>query len=234
MGSGRKLLCILLALLLVACSGEPRPVTPPGPFGGHGAIPVFVVNHGWHTGVMVDAASAQQRIPQLAQRFPGVAWLEFGWGNRDFYEADEAGVLLALRAIFPGETVVHVVGLYEKPFDYLGSAGAARLCIDEAQLAALLDFLAASFEFTPSGEPLPRGRAHAMSQFYNGAGSYHLANTCNVWTARALQSLGMELSSGGKLTAGSVMKYLERHPSVEVLSRVEQPAALSASALSCP
>src|SRR5690606_42111815 len=59
---------------------------PPGPFSGDGEIPVFVVNHGWHTGVMVDAASAQQQIPQLAQRFPGLAWLEFGWGNRDFYE----------------------------------------------------------------------------------------------------------------------------------------------------
>src|SRR5690606_14626767 len=85
-GSGRKLPCVLLALLSVACSGEPRPVVPPGPFSGDGEIPVFVVNHGWHAGVMVDAASAQQQIPQLAQRFPGLAWLEFGWGNRDFYE----------------------------------------------------------------------------------------------------------------------------------------------------
>lgn len=231
-----RLLLSALFLLLAACSGEPRPVAPPGKFGGHGEIPVLVINHGWHTGLLLDAQPAQARLPQLAERFGSVAYLEFGWGERDFYEATDAGVWLALQALLPGETVMHVVGINnsDELNRYLADAGVARLCLNEDELTALLEFLAASFQLTPEGQLMARGRSHAMGQFYNGAGYYHLANTCNVWTARALQSVGMALSSGTKLTSGSVMDYLERHPDVEVLSLVDNPRQLSGSQLSCP
>lgn len=232
--AGRPLLAISFLVLLAACSGEPRTVVAPGAFTGVGGKPVFIVNHGWHTGVMVEAPAAQQRIPHLAERFGDISWLEFGWGDRDFYEADSAGALDALRAIFPGESVVHVVGLHHLSSSYLTGAGLVRLCVTEAELTALLDFLVASFEVDPEGVVLPRGRSQAMGQFYNGAGRYHLAQTCNVWTARALQSIGMELSSRRKLTAGSVMSYLEGHPAAEVLRRAGAPRQLRATAVSCP
>ena len=47
------------------------------------------------------------------------------------------------------------------------------------------------------------------SQFYRGAGEYYLTNTCNKWTAKALQSAGMDISPGFKLTADSVMGYIK-------------------------
>lgn len=221
--SGRSLLAMSFLILLVACSGEPRPATPPDRFQGRGANPVFIISHGWHTGVMLQAPAAQQRIPQLATDFGDIAYLEFGWGERDFYEAADPGVLAALRAVFPGASVVHVVGIEDLSSWYLADAGVVKLCLNSDELAALLDFLAGSFELSAEGEVLPRGRSQAMGRFYNGAGRYHLANTCNVWTARALQSIGMKLSSGNKLTAGSVMKYLDQQPTAQRLDRGSAP-----------
>ena len=46
------------------------------------------------------------------------------------------------------------------------------------------------------------------SQFYKGVGDYHLMNTCNKWTAKGLESAGMDISPTFKLSAGSVMDYI--------------------------
>ena len=88
---------------------------------------VHVVSNGWHTGIVVPrkAVVATRVLPEAAD-FPDAAYLEFGWGDQGFYQADEITTGLTLNAIlWPTETVMHVVALpqdissYFSNFEYL-------------------------------------------------------------------------------------------------------------------
>ncbi|MDP6343627.1 MAG: DUF2459 domain-containing protein, partial [Alphaproteobacteria bacterium] len=46
------------------------------------------------------------------------------------------------------------------------------------------------------------------SRFYEGAGEYHLLNTCNTWTARALRQAGLAVDPGNAVTADDLMAQL--------------------------
>ena len=46
---------------------------------------VYVVNHGWHTGFVLPASDIQQVIPELKNRFGNAPYIEFGWGDNEFY-----------------------------------------------------------------------------------------------------------------------------------------------------
>ena len=73
---------------------------------------VYVVSHGWHTGFVISAQDMYKQMPALKLRFPGALYIEFGWGDKGFYQANEITTGLTLRAIFwPTDSVVHAVAL---------------------------------------------------------------------------------------------------------------------------
>ena len=49
---------------------------------------VYVVNHGWHTGFVLPASDIQHVIPELKNRFGNAPYIEFGWGDNEFYQAE--------------------------------------------------------------------------------------------------------------------------------------------------
>ena len=69
-------------------------------FEGSGQNEVYVVSHGWHTGFVIPAPEIQGVIPELEQRFGNTPYIEFGWGDKGFYQAKETTLGLTLRAIF--------------------------------------------------------------------------------------------------------------------------------------
>ena len=71
---------------------------------------VYVVNHGWHTGFVIPASGIHQLIPELKNRFGNAPYIEFGWGDNEFYQAEEITSGITLKAIFlPTDSVVHAV-----------------------------------------------------------------------------------------------------------------------------
>jgi hypothetical protein len=99
-------------------------------------------------------------------------------------------------------------------------------------LSSLLTFLVNSFAMDADGQPQAVSTlTDRNSQFYAGAGQYHLANT---WTAHALKSLGLDVSTSFKLTAGSVMGYLERQTRAETILRIDQPDSAKPGDFICP
>jgi uncharacterized protein (TIGR02117 family) len=231
-----RLLLLITTLLFSACSTGPSAVEGAGQFTGVGKNAVFITHHGWHTGVVVPAAAVQTRVPALKQRFGDVPYLEFGWGDKDFYQAEDVSFWLAMNAIlWPTDTVVRVVAVPLNLADYFSQAGLVKLCVDDAALSSLLIFLVNSFAMDADDQPQAIGTLTGRnSQFYAGAGQYHLANTCNTWTAKALKSLGLDVSTSFKLTAGSVMNYLEKQTRAETLSRIDQPDSAMPSDFICP
>jgi uncharacterized protein (TIGR02117 family) len=204
---------LLSSLLLVsACSTKPHVVkqtaiSAPAP------KEIYIVSHGWHTGFVVPASTIQSLLPQLRDRFPDTPYMEFGWGDKSYYQAEEATSGLTMRAIFwPTESVVHVVAVPERPDLHFSDDEAETLCLDNEQYALLISFIEHSFYKDSDGSIIKlKDGSYGDSHFYKGEGDYYLMNTCNTWTAKGLKSAGLSISPAFKITAGSIMGYLSKH-----------------------
>ncbi|MBL1264808.1 TIGR02117 family protein [Methylomicrobium sp. RS1] len=202
---------VLFALALIACSGKPYVVEPENNAAFFYPNRLFVASHGWHTGLIVPARNLNEVAPELEGRFGPVHYYEIGWGDKAFYQAREGTTGLALQAIFGSEgAVLHVVAIAGDPRDYFSGSEVLETCVSESGLKSLKAFLAGSFSRDSADRLIPLSRGiYRNSQFYLGEGRYHLMNTSNKWTAKALKSAGMGISPTFRLTAGSVMRYLE-------------------------
>jgi uncharacterized protein (TIGR02117 family) len=203
---------LLIIIILGGCSAKPYIVSYAEKFEGSGQNGVYVVSHGWHTGFVIPAPEIQGVIPELEKRFGDIPYIEFGWGDKGFYQAKETTSGLTLRAIFwPTESVVHSVAVPQKVEEYFSNSEVAKLCLSDGELSALIGFISRSFFRDKSGNLLELQKGiYGDSQFYSGVGDFYLMNTCNRWTAKGLKSIGMDISPTLKLTAGSVMNYLTK------------------------
>ncbi len=171
---------------------------------------VYVVNHGWHTGFVVLASEIQKEIPELKQRFGNAPYIEFGWGDKEFYQANEMTPDITLKAIFlPTESVLHAVAVSSEADKYFKHSEVHKFCLEDLELKSLVDFISNSFYRDESGSILKLNHGiYGDSQFYKAKGNFHIFNTCNKWTAKGLESTGMKISTTFKLTAGSIMTFL--------------------------
>ena len=203
---------LLIIFFLSVCSAKPYIVSFAEEFGGSGQNEVYVVSHGWHTGFVIPAPEIQGVIPELEQRFGDIPYIEFGWGDKGFYQAKETTLGLTLRALFwPTESVMHSVAVPQKVEEYFSNSEVAKLCLSDGELSALIGFISNSFYRDKSGNLLKLQKGiYGDSKLYSGVGDFYLMNTCNRWTAKGLKSIGMDISPRLKLTAGSVMNYLTK------------------------
>ena len=124
-------LLALLWVLIGAAYITARPADPMlrPPRDGAGTIEIVVVSNGYHAGVALPRAALAEdasargypSLTEVTQRFASFDWIEFGWGDREFYQSvptvGDLSLPLALRALFsPGNTsVLHVVGIRGDP-----------------------------------------------------------------------------------------------------------------------
>lgn len=173
---------------------------------------IYVLSHGWHTGIVVNAEDLNKLIPSLSQRFAKAGKYEIGWGDQGFYQAKEITTGLTLRAVFwPTPTVIHVVGLYKAPALSFPKSEVEKLTLSHESYSNLLEFLKSSFFFDDNSEPVSlRKGIYGDSQFYRAVGTYYLFNTCNKWTAKGLASAGFDISTFFKLSSESVISYVKK------------------------
>lgn len=205
-----RTLLILTICFVTACSSKPHAVEP---IEGTSESPnqtIYVVSHGWHTGFVIPAEEISAQLPQLRERFPDTSRIEFGWGDKGFYQAKEITSGLTLRAIFsPTESVVHAVAVPGNVEQYFSGSDVKELCLEGYEYESLISFLIGSFGLDENGKLVAlKNGIYGDSQFYQGTGDYYLMNTCNKWTAKGLKSAGFDVSPTFKLTADSVMDYI--------------------------
>ena len=170
---------------------------------------VFVSSNGWHTDITVARADIPEgRIPESAD-FREARYLQFGWGDAEFYTTPDAGLGTTLRAALPGPAVVHLAGLAARPGEVFGGVEEIALTLSEENFARLVGYLHESFE--RGGQPRAKSVApglYRFSRFYPATGEFHLFNTCNTWTARGLAMAGVDVSASGTQSAEDVMRQL--------------------------
>src|SRR5262245_29305651 len=197
----RRLPAVAALVLALAVAETTETLLAEGP-----AASIFVVTHHWHTGIALPTADVPPGRWPGAQAFASAEFVEVGWGDRDFWMAPRETIGLALKAAVASEASALRVLWFDGPVERaLPLSDIVELSVTHAGLASLVDFVAESYARTPAGEPVDLGPAGGPgSRFYLATGHYHLFNTSNRWTARALIRAGLPFAASS-LTAGSII-----------------------------
>ncbi len=199
-------LLLIAALLCAAVAGDGRAAEE------QDTRRVFVLSNGWHTAIIVAVTDVAQTglVPERAD-FPAARYLEFGWGDREYYPAEEKTIGMTLGAAFISTpAVMHVAGLASAPRSAGGSREMVTLELEDAGFTAMMAAIDETFD-RPDGEraaTLTQG-LYPDSWFYEAHGSFHLLNTCNTWVAGMLSAGGVEISSTDVHMADDLMKQLQ-------------------------
>ena len=208
-GLGLLVVTALFAAVVIGTSrlGN-RHLWPPAP--GARVIEVAIVNHGYHSGIVLPSASLAEQASRrglralgyVATRFAGYERLEIGWGDEGFYrEVPTAGSLTvapAVRALLrPGNpSVLHVVGVKNDLGTMFPYSDLVRVDLGETGFERVADRLDASFARDQGGllpQELGAG-LYGPSLFFRANGAFHLFNVCNHWIADLLDAAGIPTS----------------------------------------
>lgn len=201
-------------------------------------VRVFIVVHRWHSGVALPrAALAPAILPEVAD-FPDADYLEFGWGDRDYYEGKRGAWVILKAALWPRPGVLHVASCSGKIVRCFPYSRILSLDLTDAALQRLSERLGGSFrrDAQPKAPPLGPG-LYGESRFYPSRDKFHVLRTCNTWTASLLQAAGYPLRPASSLTVNSLLKQLKpygtllqaNHARVGVHAPVMQGAAIRRS-----
>lgn len=183
------------------------------PRAGEPAIAVWIVAHSWHAGIAVRASDVPAMFWPERGHFPRAEYLEVGWGDRDYWQAADPGLRLALNALLlPTPSVVRLTAIDEPLAAAFPGAEIVEIRLSRAGFERLLRFVDDTFARTGAGSATPLGPAPwPHSRFYPAHGSYHLFRTSNTWTARALREAGLPITPAFALTSGGVLRQARRH-----------------------
>jgi hypothetical protein len=190
---------LVVCMLLAGCSGERAVATT------ERTHVVYVVQRSWHTGIALSAAEWPR-----PSSFVDARYLEFGWGDAAYYQADEPTSGMALGSLWPGPTVMEVVPLQEIPASPEHDYYSVALHVTRAELEAMTASIDQSFV-----QPLsPTGKTYRVAageaRYYHARGKFHAFRTCNRWTSEVLRLAGCAVKPATMMTAGQVMKAAKR------------------------
>ncbi len=205
MGIVRILMYLSVAVACCACAAPVKDLYPPGDNASTKAI--YLVSHGWHAGIVFRRADIPGNLWPENVNFPYAEFLEVGWGDKQYYQTPDAHFGVTLRAaLWPTPSVLHIVGFNGAVTAYYSSSEIIEIKLSEPGFELLSRYIAESFARNESGQALPLGHGlYGNSLFYQSRESYHLFNTCNVWTARALRAASVPITPSFSITVEQLM-----------------------------
>lgn len=212
----RRFIWLICAGWLAACAAIPLFDT------GEPTGIVYVYSNGWHSSIVLSRDALPPGLIPEAADFPAAAFLEFGWGDREFYPSPDPDLSVMLAAaLTPTPAVMHVAGLPRPPQEHYRDVEVLAVGMSAAALRRLVVEIDASFDRTDGGrgEHVARG-LYEDSWFYAAHGEFHLFNTCNTWAARMLSAAGVGASLSGVNTDDDLMSRLRDLPNVRQANRV--------------
>lgn len=174
---------------------------------------IFILDHGWHTGIVVKISDIPGLLLPEKNDFPKERFLEIGWGDEDFYQAGTISTLYGLKAaFFPTDSVLHLVGFHESVELEYPASGITQLTVTEAGFLEMLSTIHHSIDRGGKNRSSPlRKGLYGNSYFYKGLGTYHFFMTCNHWTAETLEKTGVPINTFFAFTSGSVISQVSKY-----------------------
>ncbi|RWF85240.1 MAG: TIGR02117 family protein [Mesorhizobium sp.] len=198
---GRFLAILVVAIVLAVVLGTfiPRPLLPAAAADPVATRHILVLKNPIHTDIAVPVDDeVRKRFHFLVDDgipadMTGVRYIVFGWGSRAFYLEtptwSELKAVPVMKAMTLDASVMHVdvAGNIVEPHPDV-----AGFDIRQERFAALLDFIAASFQRGPNGPILIENAAYSrFDRFYEANGHFNALVGCNTWTAAALRIAGL-------------------------------------------
>ncbi|HOP63851.1 MAG TPA: DUF2459 domain-containing protein [Spirochaetota bacterium] len=170
-------------------------------------IPVYLVNRGIHTGLVIPVNTVSEEKIATIMFFKDQEYVDFGWGDEDYYQKPGAGLCLGIKAVLlPTSSVMRVEGFSGIFEDVIRRSDfALRFDITELQFIKLCEYIDKSFRRDVSSILVETKRKrHGGVIFFKSVYYYHLFNTCNTWAARGLEAAGLDVSPFMVITAGDL------------------------------
>jgi len=196
---------LLTFIVLVGCHQPHAELYPDDP--SQRTIPVFIISHGWHTGIVIEEEYFTGRINELNQ-IPRGNYLMFEWGDARYFPHDDPGIGLLLRAaLIPSGSVMQITGLNNQPNVIFRQSSVVKIDITREGMLALGDFLLGQLQKNSDGEfVFVQNGLYPNSSFFEAERLYFFPRTSNTWTAHALRQTGYPITPALSLTARTVMK----------------------------
>jgi hypothetical protein len=167
---------------------------------------VFVIERGWHSDIGLPVEEIAGPLTGLERKFPGVRFLTFGFGERQFLLTRRATLFGMLSALLPSRSALLVTALGATPEAAFGAQHLVVLHVSHEGLARVEAAVWQQLEKSPAGEPVMLADGpYAGSVFYAAAGTYDAFDTCNTWTAEMMRTGGLPVPTAGVLFVGQVM-----------------------------
>lgn len=175
---------------------------------------IYVVNHGWHTGIVVDYNDLVNYLPQLKNNKPITLktiprFIEIGWGDQGFYTAHQIGAEHIFEALFNSKgSVIHIAYLNSNPKSYFDTNRVYKIKISANGYQKMLKFIEQSFA-KKNLQIVNLGKGiYGDSNFFLATGKYSFFNTCNTWTSKALESGDIFENSYFKVASSQVIENI--------------------------
>lgn len=223
---------LIFGFFYLACAGPIEGLYPPGP--DEPKRSVYIINHNdWHMGIVIRREDIPAGLWPDHTDFPESEYLEVGWGDREYYQAQDPTVWMAFRAaLWPSESVLHIVGFSSPVEEYFPTAEIAKITLSQHGFERLCAFIQQTYARDKSGKAIPLGPGlYGDSRFYLARGKFHLLRTCNVWIAQAIRSSGFPITPLYALTARNVMYQIKKNTRIiTTVNTHEEKARIGATA----
>ena len=192
---------MLLATCIAGCTSPSKlhqsaaiqsSALPPEPLPPAAAAPepcsVYLVRHGWHTGLIVRRCDVcAQDWPEI-RLFDDSTFIEVGWGDAGYLCSKLPGpIVLANAAFLPSRSAIHVAGFDCPPEIFFQDSQIIEIKMSAERVGRLCRFVHHDLARDDAGGLRRLGPPiYGRGGIYQSKGYYFLPNTCNVWTARGL------------------------------------------------
>lgn len=160
----------------------------------------FVISNGVHTDICIPVDLGKDWLSFINPQDyhttrDKIKYISFGWGDKGFYlhtpKWSDLKVSTAVEALLVNSpTAMHLTVKFDRPLE---SDKVKRIRICRSQIKQLRDYILDSFILDEKEFPLLINNAGygKYDNFYEARGSYHLFETCNSWTNKALKIAGV-------------------------------------------
>ncbi|MFZ0018080.1 MAG: DUF2459 domain-containing protein [Acetobacteraceae bacterium] len=195
----------LLAGWLAGCAVAPTAGPVP-----RGETTVYVVGRGWHTDIGLPVDEVTGPLASLESDFPGVRFMVFGFGEREYYMRRDEGSGEMLAALLPSKSAILMTALNAPPTEAFADHEVVVLHLPPNDVARIVARLWDGLEKHADGSAVRLANGpYVGSMFYASNETYDGFHTCNTWTALVLRDGGLPMNTH-VLFAGQVMQQVSR------------------------